>query len=969
MNRILFLVFVLCTSLFMHFGAQSANAESIVAIIPSMHFVDRGVVKELPLNSYKADVDIVGNIANVKLTQTFINVAGRKIDAKYRFPGSTQAAVNGMTMKIKDRVIYAQIQEKQEARQTYEKAKEEGKRASLLSQEKPNIFTTEVANIYAGDTIQVVVEYSEIIEYKEYVYSFVLPTKIGERYQNSYEKVGERGEYDVYSNTSANKKIDFEINVSISSIFDVSKVRCKTHDISAEQKDGKTYVIMNTPTALDRDFILQYEMVSKKVESGLLLHEGEDENFFLLMLQAPRRVPAEEILPREYVFVVDVSGSMNGKPIETAIHLFGNLLEKTNEEDMFNVVKFAGSNETLFDEARPATMENLQKGFDFLSNERGGGGTELLTALKRAMELPKQDKYSRSVILITDGFISADLEVIEYLSENLDKGNVFPFGIGNSVNRYLIEGLANISMSEPFIITDMKDANKEADKFKEYIEAPVMTDIKIEYEGFDAYDIVPEKIPDVFAQRPIIISGKYKGHPSGIVRVSGQNGKQEMKTYFQVENFAQMDTSQVLKYLWARRKLQTLQDFPGPYSYRNSDENKQAIIDLGLKYHLMTNHTSFVAVDTEEGEAEQIEDQAINKMSQSKTKLSGKTITANRARVAAMAKAPNENIADAISMTAGVQQSGSGFSTRGTRQADTQILVEGMDMSKKYTGGMGIGGSKYYPNGSNINTGYGNVVVGDLKGNFLEKIDLGSRGTIIQSYPIKDGKLDESFKAGDTVRLDIEDLKYQNASSVIDDLKPIEEVFSKHIGLSPFTWKNYNFEFLVDKNDNLCLIELPVGNFTEVKDMQEFIKEIIEVVAEELDNPLSNTIYGASIKVNPSGKFTIDGTNYETEFVDTYFWRETKEVEMIEDGSKYNLYFEIWDDNGELLVKGVMDDLINDTNPFISGVRGNIKIPKNEYCMHYLQLEQDNLQLGDVMLKGYEKYYVNLKGVIAEAGR
>ncbi len=604
MKKIFTFILVLCISIITQSGILHSYEQYEEASLPTIFYIHQGTIVEFPLNSYKADVDIVGNIANVKLTQTFINVSGRKIDAKYRFPGSTQAAVNGMTMKIKDRVIHAQIQEKQEARETFETAKKEGKRASLLSQEKPNIFTTEVANIYAGDTIQVIVEYSEIIEYKEYVYSFVLPTKIGERYQNSYEKVGERGEYDVFSNANLNKKIDFDINVSISSIFDVSKVRCKTHTISAEQEGAKTFVKMNTPTELDRDFILQYEMESKQVESGLLLHEGEDENFFLLMLQAPRRVPAKEILPREYVFVVDVSGSMNGKPIETAIHLFGNLLEKTNKEDMFNVVKFSGSNEVLFDEAKPANRENLQKGFNFLSDERGGGGTELLAALKKAMDLPKQDKYSRSVILITDGFIRADLEVIEYLSENLDKGNVFPFGIGNSVNRYLIEGLANISMSEPFIITDLNDANKEADKFKEYIDSPVMTGIKIEFEGFDAYDLVPEKIPDVFAQRPIIISGKYRGHPSGIVRVSGQNGKQEMKTYFQVENFAQMDTSQVLKYLWARRKLQTLQDFPGTYSFRNSDDNKQAIIDLGLKYHLMTNHTSFVAVDTEEGEQE-----------------------------------------------------------------------------------------------------------------------------------------------------------------------------------------------------------------------------------------------------------------------------------------------------------------------------------------------------------------------------
>ncbi len=957
MKRILILVLVLCTSLMMQTNLLSAYQQYEEASLPTMFYIHQGTIVEFPLNSYKADVDIVGNIANVKLTQTFINVSGRKIDAKYRFPGSTQAAVNGMTMKIKDRVIHAQIQEKQEARETFEKAKKEGKRASLLSQEKPNIFTTEVANIYAGDTIQVIVEYSEIIEYREYVYSFVLPTKIGERYQKSYQQIDQRGEYNVYSNTYANKKIDFDINVSISSIFDVSKVRCKTHTISAEQEGAKTFVKMNTPTELDRDFILQYEMESKQVESGLLLHEGEDENFFLLMLQAPRRVPAEEILPREYVFVVDVSGSMNGKPIETAIHLFGNLLEKTNKEDMFNVVKFSGSNEVLFDEAKPANMENLQKGFNFLSDERGGGGTELLAALKKAMDLPKQDKYSRSVILITDGFISADLEVIEYLTENLDKGNVFPFGIGNSVNRYLIEGLANISMSEPFIITDLNDANREADKFKEYIDSPVMTDIKIEFEGFDAYDLVPEKIPDVFAQRPIIISGKYKGHPSGIVRVSGQNGKQEMKTYFQVENFAQMDTSQVLKYLWARRKLQTLQDFPGTYSFRNSDDNKQAIIDLGLKYHLMTNHTSFVAVDTEVIEPEDSDEFSNDSDPKSEGKFAGKKIQAQ----STFSSPASENIVEAISMKAGVTESGSGFSIRGTRQADTQILVEGMDLSNKFTGGMGIGGSKYYNEKSNVNDD-GSVTV-----SVFDKI--GSNGVMMEIFPVKDGKIDESYSHGDSIKIDLEKPSYRGASAILNVETELEKVLAKHLGRERFAWNSYSITFVIDKNKVFKIIELPVEQFESAKDLNQLINELIATISDNMKDPIANTIYSTSVRVNPSGKFTIDGTSYETEFVDTYFWRETKKMDMIEDGSIYSLYFEIWDFEGNLVLKGTMDDLINDTNPFIAAVRGNIKIPKNEFCMHYLQMDKNNLQLGDTNLQANTHYFMRLKGLIAEAGR
>ncbi len=928
MNKIIYLIFIFCTSLLMQSNSLFAYTPKEGMNIPIMYYVLKGEQKQFPLNSYKADVDIVGNIANVKLTQTFVNVSGQKVDAKYRFPGSTQAAVNGMTMKIKDRVIYAQIQEKQQARETFETAKKEGKRASLLSQEKPNIFTTEVANIYSGDTIQVIVEYSEIIEYKDYTYSFVLPTNIGERYQNHYENIGNRSGYDIFSNGATSKKIDFDINISISSIFDVEKVRCNTHTISAEQIDNKTFVRMNTPTQLDRDFILQYEMVSKKVESGLLIHEGEEENFFLLMLQAPKRVPAEEILPREYVFVVDVSGSMNGKPIETAIHLLGNLLEKTNEKDMFNIIKFAGSKEVLFDESKPASVENLQKGFDFLSNERGGGGTELLPALQKAMDLPKLDKYSRSVVLITDGFIDADLDVIEYLSENLDKGNVFPFGIGNSVNRYLIEGLANVSMSEPFIITNMEDADKEADRFKKYIESPVMTDIKIDFDGFDAYDIVPEKIPDVFAQRPIIISGKYRGTPEGTVYVNGQNGKQEMKTYFEVERFAQKDTSQVLKYLWARRKLQTIQDFPNTRYYGNKakfkNANKDEIVELGLKYHLMTNHTSFVAVDTEV-----VDDSLSN---QNYNPSADKDLYAPIQKIQ-ISKMPSSS-------------SGSGLNIRGARQADTQILVEGMDLSNKFTGGMGIGTKE--------------SVVSCIS------FEIGAKDTEMQSYPVKAGKLAENVI--EEIEVDVDHPIERGLKGFIDNPTLLENILAKHLGRSSFEWEQYHIYFVIDQNKEFISIDVPIERFVDADDTDALINDLIAEIYKHMENAEANTIYSANIKVQPSGIFAVNGKEYQSEFIDSWFWREKKDVEMIEDGSSYTLYFEIWNANGKLLVKGTMEELLNGTNPLIKAVVGDLKIPKNDFCMHYVQTGKDELHLGNVTLAERTYYYINIKGVMAEAG-
>ncbi len=942
MKKLFPLIFILCLFLTTQSTSQFSYGDYEEPSVPSMFYIYKGEPIEFPLQSYNADVDIVGNIANVKLIQTFINVSGQKIDAKYRFPGSTQAAVNGMTMKIKDRVIYAKIQEKQQARETFETAKKEGKRASLLSQEKPNIFTTEVANIYAGDTIQVIVEYSEIIEYKDYTYSFVLPTKIGGRYQGYNEKTGTKDGYDIYQNPHATETIDFDINVSISSIFDVAKVKCKTHTISTEQEGNKTFVTMNTPSALDRDFILQYEMVSKKVESGLLIHEGEEENFFLLMLQAPKRVSAEEILPREYVFVVDVSGSMNGKPLETAIHLFGNLLEKTNEKDLFNVIKFAGGNKVLFSKAEPATMENLQKGFDFLADESGGGGTELLEALKKAMTLPKLEKYSRSVILITDGFISADLEVIEYLSQNLDKGNIFPFGIGESVNRYVIEGLANISMSEPFIITDMEDADKEADKFKEYIDSPVMTDIKIDFEGLDVYDIIPEKIPDVYAQRPIIISGKFRGAPEGIVYVNGQNGKQEMKTYFEVERFAEEDTSQVLKYLWARRKLQTLQDIPGEYSFESADKNKAAIIDLGLKYHLMTNHTSFVAVDTEVGKnlvSSENDSQTISKKNNiiNEFDKNQKFVFYNKSAIIPAEPEPDEFVA--VEPTE--------YKSFAYMDVMSRAAADGGD-------GSDLGGFA-----SNID--FDSPVEDEIPSEIESQYEY-------QMFPVKDGELDTLYRDGDTVNIDML-YNQRNFYTIFRDhesLKQLDSLFNLYSNyVSIDEGRIVSIEVVIDQNKVFSAVKLPVLAELKPSFKRTFIQQAIKIIAANLTEVEGNRVYVIEVPLTPRRLIKLDGKIYKTELKENIWQENTDSMNIIPDSTKYTLFYEAWDANKELVDKGRLDNITNSSNPFVQNSNGKIEIFDGGYCLYYYSFYK-TIFLKNAFLNEKQKYYIRLKGVVTK---
>ena len=337
-------------------------------------------------------------------------------------------------------------------------------------------------------------------------------------------------------------------------------------------------------------------MRGKEIQSGLLLYEENGEQFFAYMMEPPKASAKVKETAKEYLFIVDVSGSMNGYPMEVSKKLLRNLLVNLPETDHYNILLFAGGSVVLSDKPLACTKENIQKGINFLSNERGGGGTQLLNALKRAYELPRMDATSaRSMVVITDGYVSVERKAFEMIEQNLGQANVFTFGIGSSVNRYLLEGMAKVSNSESFIATQMNEANAVAEKFRNYIKSPLLTQIQIKSEGFDVYDVTPSSIPDVFASRPILIFGKYRGEAKGTLTITGQSGNGIFQKEFMVADGMLSKDNKALKYLWARKKIERLDD----YKRRFGDNTKQKVIELGLKYNLVTQYTSFVAVDNE----------------------------------------------------------------------------------------------------------------------------------------------------------------------------------------------------------------------------------------------------------------------------------------------------------------------------------------------------------------------------------
>lgn len=566
---------------------------------PYFRVIGETNTEALPLVSTHADVDIAGVIARVNVKQTYKNSGSTPIEAIYVFPGSTRAAIFKMKMTIGERTIEAKIHEKEAARKLYEQAKQEGKSASLLEQQRPNVFTMNVANIMPGDIIQVDMTYSELLVPTDGVYEFVYPTVVGPRYdgpQGSTPRKSEAWTANPYlkSNTPP---YTFGLQANIAAGMPISAVTSPSHRI-APQFSGATRatVRVDDEAGGNRDFVLKYRLSGEGIQTGLLLYPGDSngEQFFMMMMQPPKRLNPSMVPAREYIFILDVSGSMHGYPLNTAKKVIEELLAGLKREDRFNIMFFSGGSEVLSEASVPATSEWKRRAADMLARQRGGGGTQILPAMKRALAMPRAANMSTSMVVVTDGYVSVEKQTFDVIADNLGEANLFAFGIGNSVNRHLIEGMARVGRGTPFVVLGPQQAPEAAERFKTYIESPVLTNVKVSFDGFDAYDVEPKSIPDVFAQRPVVVFGKYRGTPSGHIALAGYNGQGRWSQSLAVNASEASADHEALRQLWARHKIARLDDLATVGHTNVKDE----VTKLGLEYSLMTKYTSFLAVDS-----------------------------------------------------------------------------------------------------------------------------------------------------------------------------------------------------------------------------------------------------------------------------------------------------------------------------------------------------------------------------------
>ena len=560
---------------------------------------DDPALDRLPLQSTSAQVRIAGVMADVTVTQVYKNQGSRPIEAIYVFPASTRAAVYRMTMTIGERTLVAKIAKREDARREYEEAKQSGRSASLLEQQRPNVFQMNVANILPGDVIHVEMKYTELLVPTDAVYEFIYPTVVGPRYSNHETNSQDQWLANPYLPQGEPPANQFDMKVDLAAGMPVQHITCSSHKVAVTYDGPTSASITLDPSeknGANRDFILKYRLAGGRIESGLLLYKGAEENFFLLMLQPPRRPADREILPREYVFIVDVSGSMHGFPLEMSKKLLRDLIGNLRASDKFNVLLFAGGSSLLSERSLDASPDNIQRAMTLIERQRGGGGTELLPALKKAFGIPRTEGFSRTIVIATDGYVAVEEKAFDLIRNNLGDANVFTFGIGSAVNRHLLEGMARVGMGEPFVITRPEEAQEKAKKFRQLILSPVLTRVKVAFRHFDAYDVEPLSIPDVLAERPVTVFGKWRGNPTGSIRITGLSGTHPHDATLQVETLKPLESNSALRYLWARHRISLLSDYN---LLRPNDERAREVTGLGLTYNLLTAYTSFVAVDSQ----------------------------------------------------------------------------------------------------------------------------------------------------------------------------------------------------------------------------------------------------------------------------------------------------------------------------------------------------------------------------------
>lgn len=554
-----------------------------------------------PLEGTKVDAEIDGFGARVTVVQTFTNPSKTPIEAVYTFPLPSDAAVDRMRMQVGTRIIEGEIKRREEARAIYDEAKAAGQVASLLDQERPNIFTQSVANILPGAKVRIEISYVQLLKFEEGQFEFSYPMVVGPRFiPDSTPDPGKV--VPAYVPKGMRSGTTIELNVRLQAGAPIRSLGSVLHEVKRTDNGPTacTVSLAKKDEIPNKDFILRYSVATDSIQDALLTHwDPRRGGTFTLVLMPPKNPAPEQVAPKEVIFVMDQSGSQNGFPIEKSRELTLELIDKLNPGDTFNVLGFANQVNFLWRECRPFTPENRRAAEDFVKGLQADGGTQLLHAVNGALGIPEDPERMRIVVFNTDGYVGNDFEILDAIQKHRGFARMFTFGIGNGVNRFLIEAMSAEGKGDAEIVTLAEAADPAVERFIRRTRNPILTDVQVQFDGVVVDDVLPTAIPDVFSEKPVIVKGRYTKPGKGTILLSGKLGKERWSKQIEINLPDQGNAGSAIATLWARAKVDDLmrQNWRAVAERRPDWNPQKEIVSLALDYGLMTQYTSFVAVE------------------------------------------------------------------------------------------------------------------------------------------------------------------------------------------------------------------------------------------------------------------------------------------------------------------------------------------------------------------------------------
>lgn len=589
---------------------EAPGSGAMVANFPGEVDEITGTVKTIPLPLQHTSVDarIDGYISAVNVRQQFSNPFDEKIEAVYLFPLPEKAAVSEFLMIIGDRKIRGILREKEEAEAIYREARRQGYQASLLVQHRPNVFEQKVANIEPGKSIEVDIQYFHTLSYNDGWYSFVFPTVVGPRYNppghtdaivpaprgTTQDKSGQTTVS--YLRPDERSAHDISISVEIDAGVAIEELK-STHEIVAARSapDLATVKLAASSTIPNKDFVLSFRVAGEEIRSSLMTYQDPDtdQGYFTMMLYPPSTVESLQRQPMEMVFVIDCSGSMSGRPLEQAKNAVSAALDQLEPGDTFQIIRFSDNSNQFGTMPVEATLQKIRAARQYLKRLSGTGGTQMIEGVKAALDFPHDPQRLRFVSFMTDGYIGNEVDIIAAVHDRIGDARIFSFGVGSSVNRYLLERMAKEGRGAVAYLGPHDSATEIMSNFFRRISHPALTDLSIDWGSMVISDVYPAKLPDMFVGRSVVITGKYIGAP-GDVSVSGYSGSRQHRTNLA---FTKANASTAfIPNIWARLRIAELADRKA-WEHDPYDELGAAIKATALKYQLVSDYTSFVAVD------------------------------------------------------------------------------------------------------------------------------------------------------------------------------------------------------------------------------------------------------------------------------------------------------------------------------------------------------------------------------------